>query len=144
MKKARILLIISIFMLLASLVGCKSDDLPEVFTNFSEKEISFLSQKSQYITVEVTIVDNEKEMNFKTSLEVDENVATKIKIEEITDAAFFSEKAKITDVKVSNQTRIPSTRDMITVFFFIIVLMFVVAILVYGIREYLKVKKNKI
>ena len=64
MRRNRILsLAIILFVIICAFTGCKEKELGEVYTKFSDKEITFLCQEPQTITVEITIVDGEMGRN---------------------------------------------------------------------------------
>ena len=104
MKKIRIL---SIVLLVAAIAccfaGCKKKDLSPVYTKVSDSEITFLSQQSQYVIANVTVIDGENEMNFETTALVKADEVLSIELKDITDKTFFTENAKISSVEIVKQ-----------------------------------------
>ena len=141
MKKDRILsLIIILFVVISAFTGCKEKELGEVYTKFSEKEITFLCQEPQTVTAKITIVDGEMKMNFEKKNSLNSNEVTCLQLKNITDENFLTDEAKITSVTIQKQEEHSSftvLRAMIIVF----VLMFGIG-LPWGLISAEKVKKK--
>ena len=141
MRKDRILsLVIILFVIICAFTGCKEKELGEVYTKFSDKEITFLCQEPQTITVEITIVDGEMKMNFEKRVSLNSNEVTALQLKNITDEDFLTYEAKITSVTIQKQEEHSSftvLRAMIIVF----VLMFGIG-LPWGLISAEKVKKK--
>lgn len=104
MRKDRILfLVIILFVVISAFTGCKEKELGEVYTKFSEKEITFLCQEPQTITVKITIVDGEMEMNFEKRVSLNSNEVNSLQLKNITDENFLTDEAKITSVIIEKQ-----------------------------------------
>ena len=141
MRKDRILsLVIILFVVISAFTGCKEKEFGEVYTKFSDKEITFLCQEPQTITVEITIVDGEMKMNFEKRVSLNSNEVTALQLKNITDEDFLTYEAKITSVTIQKQEEHSSftvLRAMIIVF----VLMFGIG-LPWGLISAEKVKKK--
>ena len=104
MRRNRILsLAIILFVIICAFTGCKEKELREVYTKFSDKEITFLCQEPQTITVEITIVDGEMKMNFEKRVSLNSNEVTCLQLKNITDENFLTDEAKITSVIIEKQ-----------------------------------------
>ena len=141
MRKNRILsLAIILFVIICAFTGCKEKELGEVYTKFSEKEITFLCQEPQTVTAKITIVDGEMKMNFEKKISLNSNEVTCLQLKNITDENFLTDEAKITSVIIEKQeehSSIVVLRVMIIVF----VLMFGIG-LPWGIISAVKVNKK--
>lgn len=116
MKIRVISLMFTLFIIIGICSGCKSNDLAEVYTKVSDKEITFFSQDSQYITIEIKVLDGEKELRFEKELMIRENKSKKLKLQEITDNTFLDSKAKIIDVSIQKRTDVPESTVLSNVF----------------------------
>ena len=104
MRRNRILsLAIILFVIICAFTGCKEKELGEVYTKFSEKEITFLCQEPQTVTAKITIVDGEMKMNFEKKISLNSNEVTCLQLKNITDENFLTDEAKITSVIIEKQ-----------------------------------------
>lgn len=104
MKTNRIFcLVLVLFVIICSFTGCKEKKYAEVYTKFSENVVTFLSQDTQGITAEITILDGELIMNFEKSISIWSNQMSSLRIDNITDNKFLSDDAQIINVCILKQ-----------------------------------------
>ena len=141
MKKMRFVLIFVLLtiMLTIALTGCGGKkEAEEVFVKVEDTKVCLLSQEPQKVELSVSVEDGNSTIELKTKVTVQSNKALELGLENITDANYFSDGAKIVSANVINHKQTIGDGMITLILFSIIFLPLVVGAIVIcikGIRE---------